>query len=307
MYKLRGILTTTHVDRHGHQMTRESLEGGARQMSARYIPFGVEHDPRIPPIGRVVGAQIKLLEDGEFGLEGEIEVFEPEDELPLSEDGRDIPLRSYPETRLQVVYDMALEDAESSVIIADLSKSLGTDPSQEMKKAFEPISVLVIGGAAFVLGQLAQGFFTRLGEDGYEVLKAKIRKLIERRHSVGKDTLLDIALVVPIDGYEVEVSVLCKNPSDADVQDIVERQLGRIDNALPALLDSRLGIRRLVFEYEEGDVHLRFAVRRDAVPLFRSSMMQRTEKVTYNISLQRTRGRVTHFAKRKMRATTARR
>jgi hypothetical protein len=267
MYRLTGILTSTHVDRHGDRMMLSALEDGVKQINAGYLPFGVEHDPRIAPIGRVVAARIKKLEDGEYGLEGEIEIFETGDALPLREDGRQIPLRTYPIDRLQVVYDMAFQDDESKALINEISKQLGTEPTQESKKSLEPIAVMIIGGGAFILGQLAKGFFSRLGQDGYEALKVGLKKLFQYRQSCGKDTLLEVSLVVPIQGHDVEVDILCKNPSSGMLDDVFKKQLQRIDDTLPTLVHPHHGIRKLVFEHEDGNIHLRFAVRRDAVPL----------------------------------------
>jgi hypothetical protein len=248
-------------------MMLSALEDGVRQINAGYLPFGVEHDPRIAPVGRVVAARIKKLEGGEYGLEGDIEIFESGDELPLPDNGRQIPLRAFPDDRLQVIYDMAFEDDESRAVITELSKQFRTEPIQELKKSIEPIAVLVIGGSAFILGQLARGFLNRLGKDGYEALKAGLSKILQYRKSRGKDTLLDVSLIIPIKGHNVEVNILCKNPSAGMLHDILKEQLQRIDDALPNLLDPRHGIRKLVFEHENGNVHLRFAVRRDAVPL----------------------------------------
>lgn len=261
-------MTTTRVDRHGHRMTLESLQDGVEQINHMYLPFGVEHDPRIAPIGRVVASKVVPLDDGEYGLLGEIEIFEPNDDLPLEKSGREIPMRTYPETRLQVISDLSFQDDDSRVVLAELSVILGTDHVQEMKKALDPIAVIVIGGAAFAVGQLAKGFFSRLGEDGYDALKSKLNALIEKRESIGKDTLLEISLVVSVHGQDVEVDIQCTNPSGAAIDDIVRAQLQRIDDALTNLVDPQLGIRKLVFEHDDGDLHLRFAVRRDAVPLF---------------------------------------
>jgi hypothetical protein len=268
MQKLTGLLTTTRIDRHGHRMSRDSLEYGAEQINRLYVPFGVEHDPRIAPIGRVVAARVVALDDGEYGIQGDIEIFEPGDALPLEEGGREIPMRRYPATTLQIVSDMAFDDVESRAIIDELSQQLGSESTQEMKKALEPIAVIVIGGAGFALGQLALGFLGRLGEDGYELLKAKLKALIDRRKVVAKDTLLEFSFAVTVNGQDVEIDVQCTNPTGVAIDDIVRHQLQRIDAALPSLVDPRLGIRKLVFEHQDGDVHLRFAVRRDAVPLF---------------------------------------
>lgn len=267
MYLLSGILSTTHVDRHGHRMMLSALEDGVKQINSGYLPFGVEHDPRIAPIGRVVAARIKKLEDGEYGLEGEIEVFEAGDELLFREDGRHIPLGTYPVGRLQVIYDMSFEDDESMAVIDEISEQFGTKPIQELKKALEPIAVLAIAGSAFVVGQVSKGFLSRLGQDGYEALKVRLCKLFQYRQCRGKDTLLEVTLIVPIQGKDVEVDILCKNPSAGVLDDVLKTQLQRIEDTLPTLLDPRHGIRKLVFEHENGSVHLRFAVRWDGVPL----------------------------------------
>lgn len=267
MYRLTGILSSTNVDRQGDRMTLSALEDGVEQINAGYLPFGVEHDPRIAPIGRVVAGRIKKLADGEYGLEGEIEIFEPGDDLSLRNDDRQIPLRKYQGTKLQVVYDMGFEDERCREVIAELSKQFGTEPIQEFKKSLEPIAVLAFG-AIYIIGHIAAGFLSNLGKDGYESFKARIGKLISHRQSKGKDTLFELSMIVHKNGYEVEVNLLCKNPSESDIAEIVNRQLQRIDDALPSLIDSQPDIRKLNFEHENGDLHIRFAVRRDAVPLY---------------------------------------
>jgi hypothetical protein len=44
-----------------------------------YLPMWNNHDPRIPPFGRVVAAEVRQLSDGECAVEAEIEVFEEGD------------------------------------------------------------------------------------------------------------------------------------------------------------------------------------------------------------------------------------
>jgi hypothetical protein len=45
------------------------------QLRANPIPINIEHDPTMPPVGRVVGARLRELPDGELLLEGEEELF----------------------------------------------------------------------------------------------------------------------------------------------------------------------------------------------------------------------------------------
>ena len=57
-------MATTHVDRHGERLTRSALESLVRQLRANYIPIGFEHDPRFPPLGRMIDATVVELPDG---------------------------------------------------------------------------------------------------------------------------------------------------------------------------------------------------------------------------------------------------
>ena len=54
------------------------------QVKTAYIPMGIEHDPRIPPLGRVITAEITHLPDGEYALDAKVEVFEEGDVVPLT-------------------------------------------------------------------------------------------------------------------------------------------------------------------------------------------------------------------------------
>lgn len=52
------IMTTTHVDLHGDRMSLSVLESLASQIKERYLPININHDIRIPPVGRVVDAEV---------------------------------------------------------------------------------------------------------------------------------------------------------------------------------------------------------------------------------------------------------
>src|SRR5258708_6141776 len=82
----KAILTTTHVDSHFEKMSFSALESIVDLINRCHSPFVVEHDPRIPPIGRVLDARIKQLEDGEYGVEATIEMYEQGEEIPIIDD-----------------------------------------------------------------------------------------------------------------------------------------------------------------------------------------------------------------------------
>ncbi len=71
-----GLATTTHVNRQGYRLSRRHIVEGARQCLG--LPFHVGHDTETPPIGKIVKSEVRELEDGEYGLWIEIELYDEE-------------------------------------------------------------------------------------------------------------------------------------------------------------------------------------------------------------------------------------
>jgi len=77
-------MATTHLDMHNEIISKEALEGAANQINSDRKPiFTVEHDTALPPIGKVLRAWIEPLEDSEYQLLAEVEIFEKDDPLML--------------------------------------------------------------------------------------------------------------------------------------------------------------------------------------------------------------------------------
>jgi hypothetical protein len=186
---MRGTLMTTHVDRHGDRMMLSALESALEQIHRTFVPLGVEHDPRIPPQGRLVRASIRKLEDGEYALDGEFELFEPQERVPLGPDDRQIPIRRFGDGEMHVEFDRLLRSELDQQDIKDIATLFRTEPTEEVKKSVDPLAILTVGGA-FVLGGIAAGVLSRIGEDAYEALKGKIKAFFERRNKAPEETLL---------------------------------------------------------------------------------------------------------------------
>ncbi len=75
---LKGIGATTHIDRHNCRITKEVLEDMAKDITDGVcaVGMGVEHNLAVMPIGKVLNGKIIELEDGEYALEIEQEIFE---------------------------------------------------------------------------------------------------------------------------------------------------------------------------------------------------------------------------------------
>jgi hypothetical protein len=65
-------------------MTKEALESAAEQINGCSPPsIGVDHDPTLPPIGKVVAARVEKTDDGEYKLVITQEIFEDQTEILL--------------------------------------------------------------------------------------------------------------------------------------------------------------------------------------------------------------------------------
>lgn len=75
---LKGIGATTHVDRHNCRISKGALESAAKDINegTYAVGVGIEHDSTIMPIGKVINGKMIRLEDGEYALEIEQELFQ---------------------------------------------------------------------------------------------------------------------------------------------------------------------------------------------------------------------------------------
>jgi len=69
-----GYATTTHLNRLGYKLTKKQVERGSRHALERPFVYA-EHDTDDPPGGKVVKSEVRKLDNGEYGLWVEIEVY----------------------------------------------------------------------------------------------------------------------------------------------------------------------------------------------------------------------------------------
>lgn len=73
----KQIIATSGKDRHNQQILKEELLGIAQKINEgdASIRLGVEHDPTILPIGKIVSAKIIFVNENEIAVEAEIDEF----------------------------------------------------------------------------------------------------------------------------------------------------------------------------------------------------------------------------------------
>jgi len=129
---------TTHVDRHNERFAMSALEGMVNQANSSYIPMGVEHDPRFPPMGRITHAEISPLPDGEYAVKATFELFDVD--TLRSDARRSIPLDVREIERFDVAYDRTSQANDARGDIAALAGLAGSEPREMGKKSVEPLA-----------------------------------------------------------------------------------------------------------------------------------------------------------------------
>jgi hypothetical protein len=260
-------LMTTHLDKHGERFSLEALESFKMQIESNIIPHGIDHDPRIEPVGRLLTAKIVKLDDGEYALDGISEIFNDLTNIEEITD-RELVLHEYSNDSLEIRSDRSYSSEDDTKIINEISELMkcSKPPQKEVKKALDPLSIFWICGA-FVIGGITNGFLNKLGSEAFDLLKSKLNKLLSKRNEDKSEKLF--AFDFTITDKKCNVEVILTNPSEKDIELVLHKGLQELDRILPTYLMSPLKrpIRNIVFEFKDGDLQFKFAVRNDGIPL----------------------------------------
>ncbi|MGB4849612.1 MAG: hypothetical protein WBP41_16935 [Saprospiraceae bacterium] len=259
-------LSTTHLDAHNERMSVGALRSMLQKSNEKIIPLGIEHDPRKSPAGRIIKTELVELEDGEFALDGIAEVFDSDIQDTIDVGDREIQLRQYFEGEFKVFTDRTFRNDESQALIKELSSILkNAETREEIKKALDPISILIIGGS-FVFGGIANGFLGEIGADGYRALKTVLKKLFSKNNSRTEELLIFEWTLIKHD-TSINVEVILTNPTAEDIDYILEDGLKDIDTLLEELFDNNLGFGKIVYEYKNKKMELNYALLKNGIPL----------------------------------------
>lgn len=268
MRKAEGVIATSHVTSRGDRLSIEALQQLADSVADRFIPVGIEHDPRIAPQGRIQSAELRKREDGEYEVAAVLEFFEAEEAGKVTEapdDSREIVTPRLPES-LSLSHDWTHRHDEDKDDLRGIADALSGPLTFESKNAAEPISVLTIAGA-FVLGGIASGFLGQIGSDAWATIKAKMLNVLSRKNLRKGEQLVTFHAVIEREGYLLEVELVATNPTDDDLDRMVYQGLATLDRVVPSFIKSSPELRRLVFEIKGGEVELLFGVRKDCRPV----------------------------------------
>jgi hypothetical protein len=266
MKYLKAIDATTHVDQQHEQLTLECLESMVEQVNRQYIPLTWNHDPRAVPLGRSIRSRLVELPDGEFAVETISEFWEAGDDPPFVDDGRQMPIYVPAQDHLEIVFDLSYDNPSDLVCLQDVCDSTGATLSFTGKKAQEPLSILILATTA-VLGGIAGGFLSKIGEDAWDLFRKKLSDLLERKRKQGKEHLLQFVICVREDDRTLNVETILTNPGVEDIDRFMEEGLEYLEMMAPEYFASSPHLIRVVHEFGDGTMRLIYGVRKDAVPV----------------------------------------
>ena len=267
MYVMKRTIATTHRDRHGDVITREALEDLAEKASRRCIPVMYEHDPRFPPLGRTLSAEVVRLPDGHHALVATAEMFELGDVAPPLDGGPSIELGKLADG-INLVVDRSHLDESNREVLAELAAQ-GVTIERYAKKSLEPISVLVL---AFAI--MAHGFFGKMGADLWDAVRdadwsavwIRVRKLLSHRRGTGSEFLFVLELRLRDDPHPLALSVILDSPTDEELDDFMVNGEPLIREMIPHLLALGDEVTKAVVRYERGELRPGYVIRSDGYP-----------------------------------------
>jgi hypothetical protein len=266
MKVVESILATTHIDRHNERLALSALEGMVKQIEQEYLPLVHEHDPRIPPHGRVLSAWIEQLEDGEYALKCKTQLFETGDEIQLSDETREIPIMDASPDNLDFVYDRSYIDEDDQVLLDEIAAITNGNKRELGKKGLDPLSVLIIAGG-FAIGNFATGFLQKMGADAWDKYKSALKKLAQRKRAKNLEHVFQFQFVTHSKGKVFTIEANLTNPTDKDIDLFLQTGIQELDKIVVKNIGENSHIRKMVYEYSGGKLKLSFSVRKDAVPL----------------------------------------
>lgn len=262
---IRAMLANSRVDAHGEIMGLGVLEAMRNQVKTQYIPMGVEHDPREPPVGRVIDAEISEVEEGIFALNGVCQLFESGDRIPF-DSTREIPVRQYPVGKLEIAYDRSYRGEDDQSAINEIAGLFGTETREEIKKSVDPITVLTIAGG-FALVAIARGFLQKVGADGWEVLKNRLKKLTVEKPGEQQERLLVFEFTVRSGEEQVNTRTILTNPTSEELDLFLHEGLAALDSRVAEYMCDQVRPKVIVHEYKDGQLQTKFGIRSDGVPV----------------------------------------
>lgn len=195
---VKGIGATTRIDKHNCIIAKEALEDAVKDINEGLyaIGVGIEHDSTIMPIGKVISGKMVKLDDGEYGIEIEQELFDKYqvfsddtgEKWYIAKSQRDI--RPFADTQAEDIHNIKVSidpvnfsKTDCEKLIDFYKKECLFDTEYFMRKSVIPdpeiIFTLVAGTIAAMTGKKITEHITDDIVKLYELIKKAVLKTVK--------------------------------------------------------------------------------------------------------------------------------
>lgn len=267
MRKFHGMIANSRPDGNGDVIAVEALEQMVDQISKTFVPLNEEHDPRKPILGRLLSARLVKEKDGTYAIWGTGEYINPDDDIPLDQSKREIPLRIHEVNNYDFLFDRMFLEESDRKILNEIGELLSCQPREEVKKSADPISVLTI--SAGIAGAFATGFLAKMGADSWGQVKNKVHQLIKKKNAEGITVLVvfEFTSHAPNSKRKINYKTILENPSEQELNNFVRSGLKQLEARIKKHSMKSRSIRLAVYKFENGKISSSYAVRKDSVPM----------------------------------------
>lgn len=275
-------IATTHLVSDHPCVTLDDLKQHLDTIDHVIIPVFSVHDPRQPPIGRVISGVIVGLDDGEYALDVTVELFGP-DFIPksgTSEDKR-VVMVNRPRGKFGIWCNTTSSTPEKTELIQEISNILGTPVSVRSSEETlqEELPIVIIGIGMLPFGYLAGTFTRRLGGEKVHQLEEKVTLLFTAPGKDQPDSLLIVDLdVTDKQKRSMVIEVIMTNPLGNDVRSFFSGGLGELDRILPPYFLSRLHPKKIVMNYRDGKFRVLYALQKQGIPMIPRSVISMADR-----------------------------
>ncbi|MCX6699517.1 MAG: hypothetical protein NTV68_06270 [Methanomicrobiales archaeon] len=264
-------IATTHAFPDYPCVTLDDLKRHLATIGHVIIPVYAVHDPRQPPIGRVVSGVIVALEDGEYALDAGIELFGPDfvPEGGTSVDRR-VALLNKPRGKFGIWCDMRSITPEKTGALREIGEILGTHICSGSGNGIlqeEPF-ILTIGIGTLPFGYIAGTLSRRLTAEKIHLLTGTLTRMYTAPGEDQPDSLLIFDLDVPDrQQRSLLIEVVLTNPSGKDIESFFSGGFDELDRILPPFYLSRLHPKKIVLSYRDGRFRVLYAIQEQGIPM----------------------------------------
>ncbi len=185
---IRNIISSTHRDLQGDSISRSGLESYADCINDSGLWLNVDHDPTLPPVGRVSNATVVRNTDDHYVLYADIAPLPADAYLLLTERsssaavGRD-ETEDVPVAPPRYVFTYNPHVVPEDIVRDITSVSDRVDSQPQVQKSLT--ADLLLGGIIIVGGwsikTMAKGFLDQVGRNLADVASRKASQTLQRR------------------------------------------------------------------------------------------------------------------------------